>query len=317
MANLDARRLAVFKAVAERLSFTEAALSLHLSQSAVSQQIASLERELGGRLFERHHRKVTLTPEGAALYERLDAILDAIASARRAVVAARGAIEGELSIAASLTVGSYLIPAPLAILGRRHPELRMRLQVANTEQVVQALLDHRADVGYVEGDVGSPGVDVRPLLEDELVIIAPAGHRFARVSEVEPEDLAIEPFVIREPGSGTRQVAEGLLAASGVQPTDLRVAAELTGIEAIKIAVESGLGVAIISRATISKELALGALLARPLAGVPMRRSISVVTASSVATLPAAKELTSLLLGMHPSRRVAAGEPQSDGDAIR
>jgi len=304
MANLDARRLTVFKAVAERLSFTEAALSLHLSQSAVSQQIASLERELGGRLLERSHRKVTLTPEGAALYERIDAILASMASASRAVAAARGSVEGELSIAASLTVGSYLIPAPLSTLGRRHPELRMRLAVENTEQVVQALLDRRADIGYVEGDVSSPGVEVRPLLEDELVVIAPASHRFARLAEIELDDLAVEPFVIREPGSGTRQVAEDLLRAAGLEPGELRVAAELTGIEAIKIAVESGLGVAIISRATISKELALGSLLARPVSGVPMRRDISVTTASSATMLPAAKELTSLLVGMHPTRQV-------------
>lgn len=311
MANLDARRLTVFKAVAERLSFTEAALSLHLSQSAVSQQIASLERELGGRLFERHHRKVTLTPEGAALYERLDAILDSIASARRAVAAARGSIEGELSIAASLTVGSYLIPAPLATLGRRHPELRMRLEVENTEQVVQALLDRRADVGYVEGDVSSQGVEVRPLLEDELVVVAPASHRFARISEVELDDLSVEPFVIRERGSGTRQVVEGLLRSAGLEPAQLRLAAELTGIEAIKIAVEAGLGVAIISRATISKELALGALVARPLSGVRMRRDISVAMASSATMLPAAKELTSLLVGMHPTRQVVTREDAS------
>lgn len=311
MANLDARRLTVFKAVAERLSFTEAALSLHLSQSAVSQQVASLERELGGRLFERHHRKVTLTPEGAALYERLDAILDSIASARRAVAAARGSIEGELSIAASLTVGSYLIPAPLATLGRRHPELRMRLEVENTEQVVQALLDRRADVGYVEGDVSSQGVEVRPLLEDELVVVAPASHRFARISEVELDDLSVEPFVIRERGSGTRQVVEGLLRSAGLEPAQLRLAAELTGIEAIKIAVEAGLGVAIISRATISKELALGALVARPLSGVRMRRDISVAMASSATMLPAAKELTSLLVGMHPTRQVVTREDAS------
>lgn len=296
----------MFKEVAERQSFTHAALALHMSQSAVSQQIAALEAELGGVLFERSHRRVALTPEGAALYERTDAILASIEQARRAVAAARGAVEGDLTVAASLTAGNYLIPRPMAILGRRHPGLFMRVRFENTAEVVRSLLAGTADVGYVEGDVENAAIRTQPILQDELVVVAAASHRLARVEELSPEDLLLEPLIVREPGSGTRQVAEQELRAAGLEPGSLRVAAELRGIEAIKIAVEEGLGIAILSRAAVVKELAMGSLIARPVAGVPLRRVISQAVSASAAVLPAARELTALLAESYPGRRMAS-----------
>src|SRR5262249_48101007 len=131
---MDARRLEVFRAVARHLSFTRAALDLHLSQSAVSQQVAALELELGGPLFDRSRRHVRLPPAGAALPSRADALLAGFAEARRAVAAARGAVEGDLRISASLTMGNYFLPGPLAALGRRHPQLRLQVTVDNSER---------------------------------------------------------------------------------------------------------------------------------------------------------------------------------------
>lgn len=298
---MDTRRLIVFRTVAEERNFTRAALRLHLSQSAVSQHVAALERELGGRLLERTRRRVVLSAEGAALLPRIEAILGLMAEAERAVAAARGAVEGELRVASSLTVGTYMLPGPLAALGRRHPQLRLSVEIENTEQVIHSLLGGTADVGYVEGGVDQPGVELRGLLDDELVVIAAAEHRFAGRSEIELEELAVEPLVVREPGSGTRQVAEEALRAAGLDIEDLHVAAELTGIEAIKSTVEAGLGVAILSRATIAKELELGTLVACTVAGVPIRRRISVASAVDATVLPAAQQLTELLAASDPA----------------
>lgn len=294
---MDERRLEVFRAVAGELSFTRAALALHLSQSAVSQHVATLEAELGGRLFERSRRRVALTARGAALVPRAEALLALMAEARRAVAAAGGAVVGDLRVAASLTIGTYVLPAPLAALGRRHPELRLHVEIENSEHVVRSLLAGAADVGFVEDAVEHPGIELAPLLEDELLVVAPAGHRFAARAAVALDELAREPLIVRERGSGTRRVAEAHLQAAGVALGELWIAAELTGIEAIKSAVEAGLGVAILSRSALAKELELGVLVARPLAGAPIRREFATATALGATLLPAARELIALVRG--------------------
>ena len=300
---MDERRLEVFRAVGRELSFSRAGVALHLSQSAVSQHIAALELELGGTLFDRSRRRVRLTPAGAALLNRVDTLLGDFAEARRAVAAARGAVEGELRVAASRTIGTYVLPHLLATLGRRHPALRLGVTIENSERVVQTLLAGHADVGYIEDTVAQPGVVLSPLFEDELQIVAGASHRFADVDEVRLEDLASEPLIMREVGSGTRRVSEEHLQAAGLRLGQLQIAAELTGIEAIKAAVEAGLGVTIISRATLAKELALGTLVSRPLAGIPIRRSMFAVTIAGGSELPAAAELTGLVQAYGSARQ--------------
>lgn len=285
----------VFRAVGRELNFGRAGLTLHISQSAVSQQIAALELELGGTLFDRSRRRVRLTPAGAALLNRVDALLGDFAAARRAVAAARGAVEGELRVAASRTIGTYILPRRLATLGRRHPALRLEITIENSERVVQTLLAGHADVGYIEDTVARAGIVLTPLFEDELEIVAPASHRFASMDEISLDDLAAEPLVMRETGSGTRRVTEEHLQAVGLRLEQLHITAELTGIEAIKGAVEAGLGVTILSRATLAKELLLRTLVSRPLAGIPIGRSMFAVTIAGGVQLPAARELTTLL----------------------
>jgi LysR family transcriptional regulator, transcriptional activator of the cysJI operon len=296
---VDERRLEVFRAVGRELSFGRAGLALHISQSAVSQQIAALELELGGALFDRSRRRVRLTPAGAALLKRVDALLGDFAEARRAVAAARGAVEGELRVAASRTIGTYILPRLLATLGRHHPALRLGITIENSERVVQTLLAGHADIGYIEDTVAHPGIVLSPVLEDELEIVAAASHRFASMDEIPLDDLASEPLIVREIGSGTRRVSEEHLQAAGLRLDQLHITAELTGIEAIKAAVEAGLGVTIVSRATLAKELALGTLVSRPLAETPIRRSMFAATIAGGVELPAARELTHLLTTAH------------------
>lgn len=289
---MDERRLEIFTAVARRLSFSDAARGLHLSQPAVSQQVAALEAELGVRLLDRSRRRIRLTAAGAALLPRAESLLRVHADARRAVAAAEGRVAGELAVAASLTVGAYVLPPVLAELARRHPELRVRVTIENTEQVLAALLAGRADLGFVEGEQQAEGIELHSLREDELVVIAPREHRFAAADAVALDDLAAEPFVVREPGSGTRKVAESHLRAAGLAPDALRVVAELSGIEAIKSAVAAGMGISIVSRSAVRPGDGLAAL---RVAGVPMTRQLAAATLAGSEPLPAAVRLVELV----------------------
>jgi DNA-binding transcriptional LysR family regulator len=289
------RRLEAFVAVARHRSFTEAALDLHLSQSAVSQQISALERELNAQLLDRSRRRVTLTPAGAALLERAERLLQDSEAARRAVAAAQGHVAGALDIAASHTIAAYLLPGPLALLAREYPEVRASVRVENTERVVGALLADEADVGFVEGYVRADGIRLEELHSDELVIVVPPDHRLAAEPLVDPADLAAEPFLVRERGSGTQRIAETELARAGLDPARLRVVAQLSGIDAIKGAVEAGLGIAMVSALAVRREVEAGTLVALRLRGAPIDRRLAVAFAAGRSTLPAARELVRLI----------------------
>lgn len=304
---MDLRRLEVFVAVAHERSFTRAAQELHLSQSAVSQQIAALEGDVGAQLLDRSRRRVALTPAGAALLEWAHRLLADSESARRAVAAAQGRMTGAIHIAASLTIASYLLPGPLTELARRYPEVRIFVRVENTRHVSTALSDGHADIGLLEGEVDRDGLSLEILREDELVVIAPAGHRFVADDELEFRQLAAEPFIARERGSGTRQVAEAALRRAGFAPDRLRVIAELSGIEPIKAVVEAGLGVAIVSALSVRRELQQQTLIARPIRGVAMHRQLSAAFAGERPVLPAARELVRLLREHGPGSPARSG----------
>lgn len=307
---MDPRRLRAFVTVARERSFTQAALALHLSQSAVSQQVAGLEQELGAALLDRSGRSVTLTAAGAVLLERAESLLTELESARRAVAFAEGRIAGDLRIASSLTLAGYVLPKALAAFRHEHPEVRVELRVRNTEDVARALAAGEVDLGLLEGDVEVERFVLEPLLEDELAVILPPTHRFARLDEIEPDELAHEPIVLREQGSGTRQIAEAALSAHGLDHTSLQIVAEVSGIDALKAIVEAGLGVSIVSMLTIRRELALGTLVARPVRGVPMYRQLAAARLAAAPELPAARALVAALL---PDRQAATrtGRPGS------
>jgi len=288
---VDARRLDVFATVARESSFSRAAEILHLSQPAVSQLVASLEAELGVRLFDRSRRGVRLTPAGRALAGHAERLLRDMDDARRAVAEAAGAITGSLRVGASQTVGHYVLPAVMAEFARLYPAVTVRVGVQNTERVAALLLAGEVDVGFVEGHVGLPGIVVRPFARDELVVIAHPGHPWARRAQVRLEHLVAEPIVLREPGSGTRQVTEESLRRAGIDPESLTVVMELAGAEAIKTAVEAGVGVAVVSRATVAKELRLKTLVARPVRGMAMPRDLVSAVVAGRVLHPAARAL--------------------------
>lgn len=292
---MDERRLQMFRAVADLRNFSRAAEVLHISQPTLSQQIQGLEQYFGARLFDRTSKSVELTPAGRALYAHVGTLLQQFAEMKRAVVQAAGVVSGPLTIGASLTIGQYVLPRALAAFRRSYPSVEVRLQIHNTERVANQVLEGALDMGLVEGPVFSPDLIQESFLEDELVVIAPRSHPWREKSTISAQDLKAEWLVLREQGSGTRYVMEEHLQAAGIRPEELRVATELAGTEAIKGAVEAGMGVAVISHWTVRKELRLGTLIARRIRKLPIKRTFRAVYPRGRTLVPAASALLQLL----------------------
>lgn len=269
---LNLHHLRIFRSVAELGSFSRAAESLRLSQPAVSKSVRELERQIDASLFDRTGGHPRLTDAGTLLLDRARELFAVERVAEEELRTLRGLEGGVLRIAASTTVVNYLLPEHLARFHAEHPRVTLRVASANTRDVARALLQRRAEIALVEGPVDDPRLIAVPWRDDELVVIASAGHRLAGRRRLQWSDLAAEPFILRERGSGTRRVAEDALATLGVE---LRVALQLASTEAIKQAVAAGLGLAIVSRAAIADQLALGRLVVLPLRGVGFGRQLS------------------------------------------
>jgi DNA-binding transcriptional LysR family regulator len=259
------RRLQVFYTVAKQLSFTKAAELLYMTQPAVTFQVKQLEEHFNTRLFERSHSKITLTPAGEVALEYAEKILNLSNEMETRLGELTGQVSGTLMVGASTTIAEYMLPRLLGDFKAQYPHVHARLTVANSETIESKVADHTLDVGLIEAPSHHPQLTPQVCGEDELVAICAPNHPLASFKSVSPAQLAEMPYVSREDGSGTREVVDEYLRGNGIQPDDLHIAMELGSREAIKGAVEAGLGIAILSRATIAKELKLGDLVAVPL----------------------------------------------------
>ena len=258
MASLENFRLVVFRAVAENLSFRRAAEGLSLSQPAVSLQIKALEGDLGVQLFDRSDSQIALTAAGETLLEYARQSSAFLSEAESAVLAQDGRQAGKLSLGASTTIAQYVLPGILGDFRRAYPAIVLTVVSGNTEHIVEAVTKKRIALGLIEGPAQSRAVKTQPFLTDELVLIVPASHPWAKRPSIHSRELASAPLVTREHGSGTRHVVEKTLALHGIKARDLQIAMELDSTEAIKSAVEAGLGVGFISRSAILKDARSG-----------------------------------------------------------
>jgi DNA-binding transcriptional LysR family regulator len=259
------RRLQVFHTVAKHLSFTRAAEQLFMTQPAVTFQVKQLEEQFNARLFERSHGKIALTPAGRLVMDYAERILGLSGEMETRVAELTGATSGTLLLGASTTIAEFILPRILGEFKVEHPQVHAHLTVGNSETIESRVADNALDVGLIESPSHRAGLAVEACCEDELVLICAPGHRFAKAAAVRPQELAGEPFVSRELGSGTREFMDQYLRRCKVAPEDINVVMELGSPEAIKGVVETGLGVAIVSRATVAKELKLGTLAVMPL----------------------------------------------------
>lgn len=253
-------QLRVFVAVAERQHVTRAAEALNLAQSAASAAIAALEARHGAKLFHRVGRGIALTEAGALFLGEARAVLARAEAAELALSELGGLKRGTLSVQASQTIASYWLPRHLVAFRRAHPGIDIRLVVGNTAQVAAAVHDGVAELGFVEGVIDDPALTVEQVARDQLIVVVGPGHPWSTIDRLEPHRLIESDWVLREPGSGTRSVFEAALEGFGVPPALVRVALELPSNEAVRSAVEAGMGATAISASVASPSLDAGLL---------------------------------------------------------
>ncbi|MFB6259483.1 MAG: selenium metabolism-associated LysR family transcriptional regulator [Thiohalorhabdaceae bacterium] len=259
------RRLHVFHTVAQLSSFTKAANRLHMTQPAVTFQVKQLEEQFNTRLFDRNHNRITLTEAGQTVFEFADKILNLYEEMENSVGELTGEMRGVLLVGASTTIGEYLLPRVLGAYRSAYPAMKVRMNVANTREIVQQVENNTIDIGIVEGAVNNSNLAIRECQPDQLVAIFPRGHQLAAKERVTPAELLDYQFVLREEGSGTREVLADYIREGGADPNKLDIVMELGSGESVKGAVESGMGISVVSQATVRKEAQLGTLEVRPL----------------------------------------------------
>ncbi len=268
------RQLRTFKTVADLSSFSLAAQRLKLSQPSISYQVKELEQNLGLPLLDRLGKRVQLTEAGTLLYSYARRMLDVLDEATVAIEEMRGIQRGTLRVGASTTVGIYLLPAALGAFKRLHPGLVISLEIGTRARVQEQVLCNELDLAVVGPALKDPDLAIIPFLSDELVVVAPAGHPLRGKRGLSLKDLTGTPFVMREAASGSRWSLEKAARKAGAK---LTVAMELGSNGAIKHAVESGLGLAVISRYACALELASGRLVELDVHGFPIRRDWHIV----------------------------------------
>jgi DNA-binding transcriptional LysR family regulator len=297
--SMNLNHLAVFYAVAQAGSMTLGAERLDISQPAVSKQVQELEHALGVHLFDRIGRRVHLSQAGEILADYAHRLFALAREVETAMADVRAVGRGRLAVGASTTIGTYLLPSVVAEFWRRHPGVELLVQIENTEQVHRRLAGHELDVGLTEGLVEEQELDAEVFHQDELVVIAAPGHRLAGQRQVPLSAVREEPFILREPGSGTRAVEERALARLKLP---VRAVMALGSTEAIKRVVAEGVGLAIVSRLAVCAERAAGTLAVLPVAGLHIERPLHLVRRKGRRNGPALQAFCGVLREMTASQ---------------
>ena len=263
-------QLRIFIAVAEREHLTQAAAALHLTPSAVSSAIRVLEDRYGAALFHRVGRRIELTEAGRIFLGEAQATLSRAEAAELVLSELGGLRRGSLTVQASQTIASYWLPARVVPFHAAHPGIELRLSVGNTETVTRAVVDGSAELGLVEGEIDAPALSAVTVARDRVVVVVAPGHPWAGRRDLPVDEILAGPWVLREPGSGTRSAFEAALMQSGVDPERLVVALELPSNEAVRSAVELGGGATVVSELVVGAYLAAGRLVQVPFA-IPQR----------------------------------------------
>jgi LysR family transcriptional regulator, low CO2-responsive transcriptional regulator len=271
MNDVNLHQVAVLCAVARHGSFTRAAEALYIGQPAVSQHVAALERAFGVALVYRAGRGVRLTEAGQMAVDYGERIFRLVEQLRAGIDGLKGLTSGRLVVGAGQTPGDYLLPRILGEFRQRHPGVSVELEIAGTQRVVEWLLRHVYDLGFLGDEVQHPDLEVEPFADDRVVMFVAAGHPLAGAAAVTVEAVLATGLIVREPGSATRATGERALRALGVEP---RFAMELGSNEAVKHAVLAGLGAGLLSTYALAVEQAAGRVVPLDVAGFDGRRML-------------------------------------------
>jgi len=272
---LNLHLLRIFTAVAEHGNFSRAAEALYISQPAVSRAVQELEAQVGFALLDRSHRVPALTDAGALLYQYAQRLFTIEQAAEVALGQLQGLERGHLAVGASHTTGTYLLPPLFSQFHQQYPSIRLSLEIANTQTILEKLRTQPLELAFVEGLVTDKEFLVTPWRTDRLVIIAPPNHPLLLRQPASLEQIIKEPYVQRELGSGTREIVEDVLRQKGIE---LTITIELNSNQAVKQAVSAGLGISIVSDMTIELELANRTLATISVQDLDLTRTLTQVT---------------------------------------
>jgi len=314
MAQLENFRLKVFRTVAEHLSFRKAAEHLFLTQPAVTLQVIALEDDLGVRLFDRTANRVSLTAQGSLLLGYAKKMAMLVSDAEEELGGEDGKVFGELSLGVSTTIAQYVLPRLLGAFLDEHPRVQFSLHSGNTSEIVQHLLDDKISVGLIEGPARDRGIRSEPFMQDELLLIASPAFEPDHISR---EQLLGSTLLLREHGSGSRAVVETCLEKAGSKLKSFKKVMNLDSTEAIKSAVEVGLGVGFVSRWAISKELELGTLKVVQVNGLKVTRPFTLISRTGPEPHGAAGAFRTFALGRVRLLAKTTRNPSPSGSSSR
>lgn len=289
---MNLHHLRVFHVTAKAGSITAASRELHVSQPALSRELKTFEDRLGVVLFERLPRGMRLTQAGISLAEYAQRLFEIARVAESSMKEIARGEAGHLHLAASNTVGTYVLPRYLARFREKHPGVAVSLFVGNTSQVAQGVADMRYSLGFIEGPLHVEGLVASPLMDDEVLPVVAAGHPLARRRKLAPRDLDGQPLLMREEGSGTRELVAELLQAQAVEAGSIM---EFGNTEAIKQACLHGGGVAWLPAVSMQSELAQKSLVTLPCKALSLRRPFSLLRRPGSTDSPADQAFLSLL----------------------
>jgi DNA-binding transcriptional LysR family regulator len=274
---MDLWRLRIFCKVVELGSFSKAASSVYLSQPTVSSHIKDLENHLECKLIDRLGREVAPTKAGKLLYEYAAKIIALNESAERALAEFQGKVKGHLTIGGSTIPGGYILPPLLGKFKQAYPQVTVTLIESDTAGIIQDTIEGRVEIGIVGAKAREVQVVQEKVMDDEMYLIVPEGHKWAAAGHVRLEALVKEPFIMREPGSGTRKSIEQVLDQSGHWSRQLNVVAEMGSTEAVRQAIKAGVGVSILSECAVGDELAAGTLKKVGINGISFHRAFYLI----------------------------------------
>jgi len=304
---MDMRRLEVLCKVIELKSFTKAAEALSLSQPTISEHVRTLEEMVGEKLIDRLGREVLPTPAGRIFYQYARNILQMRQDAMQALQQFRGNLSGNLVLGASTIPGTYVLPVYIGSFKAVHPAIQITLRISDTAQIVENVLQGDVEAGMVGSKWNDRRLSLEEVLLDELVLTVSRDHQWAGKARIQLDELAGEPFLSRERGSGTRMAMEKILEQHGFDSSRLFVVGEMGTTEAVRQSVKARLGVAILSRLAVREDVRHGTLAIVEIDGVSFSRPLFLITRKNRQMSPLCSAFLDHLLS-----RIAEAEPPND-----
>ncbi|WP_084456575.1 selenium metabolism-associated LysR family transcriptional regulator [Desulfogranum mediterraneum] len=293
---MDIRKLEVFCKVIELKSFTKAAEWAMLSQPTVSEHIRSLEQQLGQQLIDRLGRTVEVTPVGRLFYGYALKLIRLQEESLQAVERFSGHLAGRVILGSSTIPGTYILPRLLAALFKAHPDIQADLNIANSRATARKVMDGSYDLGIVGARWNDRSLQWTRIYQDRLTLAVPPGSPLTARSSVQVEDLLGHPFILREPGSGTRKMVARILERKGCRENDLQKVTVIGSTAAVKEAIKAGLGISILSRRALSEDIDRATIIGLSLEDDAMERPFYLIQRKNRALTPVAAAFSALLL---------------------